>query len=474
MAGAVLSRDAGSRSPVAAPHLSLAIVSAATALALIVFTVPLTTLGPTAEALALGPGAEAWLLSAMPLGAATGLLGSAALGDDHGRTLVFLWGLGVMAAASVIGALAPSGLVIIAARVGQGLGGAAVMACGLGLVGRLYPEGRARATATGVWAAGLGAGVATGPILAALATDLGGWPAAYWGTAILSLALLLAGRGLLPPAEARRPQPADRLGTILLMAGLAMLMSALTEMRFGLASPTVVGLLGGGAAALAAFVFVELRHPRPILDLSLFRGAAFCAATWAAFASGAGILALMTMVPTLLMRAMGASALSAAIIMTAWSATSIVTALGARWVPEALTPRRLMIGALLACALAQMLLFGVSAERAALLLPGLFLAGAANGILNAALGRQAVATVPPDRSAMGSGANNTARYLGSAIGITLGAILMAHGSETGGIAGLLDGWNAIVLITTGFSVLGALVVGIARNGTRPIATQERP
>lgn len=56
------------------------------------------------------------------------------------------------------------------------------------------------------------------------------------------------------------------------------------------------------------------------------------------------------------------------------------------------------------------------------LLPGLFLAGAANGILNAALGRQAVASVPADRTAMGSGANNTARYLGSAIGITVAAV----------------------------------------------------
>lgn len=443
---------------------SLAVVSASTALALIVFTVPLTTLGPTARALSMGPSAEAWLLSSMPLGAAAGLLGAGALGDDHGRRLVFLWGLAVMVAGSVLGALAPTGLVLILARIVQGLGCAAVMACGLGLLGRVYPEGAGRRMAAGVWAAGLGTGVATGPILASLVTGLAGWSAAYWGSAVLSLALLVAGRLVLPPAQPRTPQPADWLGTALLMAGLAMIMAGLTEMRLGLARPTVLALFGGGLAMLAFFIVVERGHPRPILDLSLFRSAAFTGATIAAFTSGAGVLALMSLVPTMMLRTMDVSALTAAILLTAWSATSVVTALSARWLPEQLTPRALLTGGLVACAVAQLLLYGVDAEGSALLvLPGLFLAGAANGIINAALGRQAVATVPADRTAMGSGANNTARYLGSSIGITIGAILMAHGAEIGGVAGLLDGWDEAVLVTTGFSLVGAVVVALARD-----------
>lgn len=81
----------------------------------------------------------------------------------------------------------------------------------------------------------------------------------------------------------------------------------------------------------------------------------------------------------------------------------------------------------------------------------------------AALGRQAVATVPPEQAAMGSGANNTARYLGSAIGITIAAILIAHGADTGGTDGLLAGWNEAVAVTAAFSVLGAVIVGIARD-----------
>jgi hypothetical protein len=97
----------------------------------------------------------------------------------------------------------------------------------------------------------------------------------------------------------------------------------------------------------------------------------------------------------------------------------------------------------------------------------MFLAGAANGVLNAALGRQAVASVPADRSAMGSGANNTARYLGSATGLTVCAVIITHAGAGSGVAGLLSGWNLAVLVTVGFSLLGAAAVFFAHERFRP-------
>jgi hypothetical protein len=88
------------------------------------------------------------------------------------------------------------------------------------------------------------------------------------------------------------------------------------------------------------------------------------------------------------------------------------------------------------------------------------IAGGFNGLVNASLGRQAVASVPADRAAMGSGANNTARYLGSAIGITVVAILINHrGTDA---AATVTGWNLAAVITAGFSLLGAAVVLLAR------------
>jgi hypothetical protein len=112
----------------------------------------------------------------------------------------------------------------------------------------------------------------------------------------------------------------------------------------------------------------------------------------------------------------------------------------------------------------QLALFGIAPDSTiARVLTGLLLAGIANGFLNAALGLQAVSSVPADRSAMGSGANNTARYLGSAIGLTIDAVLVTHAGAASGATGLVSGWNIAVLVTTGFSLLGAVTVLLARE-----------
>jgi len=147
----------------------------------------------------------------------------------------------------------------------------------------------------------------------------------------------------------------------------------------------------------------------------------------------------------------------------AWSATSVVTALGARWLPAWVTPRAQLAAGLVGCAAGQLALVGLDPySPIARLLPGLLVAGAANGVLNAALGRQAVASVPTDRAAMGSGANNTARYVGSAIGISIVAVIVNRAGDPGAV-GVVSGWNFAALITAGFSLLGAFAVLLARE-----------
>jgi Na+/melibiose symporter-like transporter len=230
--------------------------------------------------------------------------------------------------------------------------------------------------------------------------------------------------------------------------------------------PTVIALVALGSALVVAFVAVERRLKHPMLDLALFGRADFVGATVAALAFGLGVLALTSLVPTVLERGMGEGAVLASVVLLAWSATSVLSALGVRWLPERASPRARLVAGLVGCAAGQLALAGLSPDSSVLrLLPGLLVAGAANGVLNAALGRQAVASVPAERAAMGSGANNTARYVGSAIGITLVTVLLTRPGAAPGAAGVLSGWNIAVLLTVGFSVVGALVVLLARERT---------
>src|SRR5262249_21166586 len=89
--------------------------------------------------------------------------------------------------------------------------------------------------------------------------------------------------------------------------------------------------------------------------------------------------------------------------------------------------------------------------------PGLLVAGVATGVLNAALGRESVASVPSGQAALGSGANNTARYLGSALGVTVVSVVAAP-SGTATVCSLVAGWNRAALVTAAVSLVGALVV----------------
>jgi DNA-binding transcriptional ArsR family regulator len=85
------------------------------------------------------------------------------------------------------------------------------------------------------------------------------------------------------------------------------------------------------------------------------------------------------------------------------------------------------------------------------------------GVLNALLGREAIASVPPDRAAMGSGANNTARYLGAACGITLFVTVATHAGDD-----LFAGWNAAALVTVALTLLGAAAIALTgRRAPRP-------
>jgi len=445
--------------PVEKTGAALAVVSLATALVLAVFTIPLTTLGTTSAALGSGAGGQAWILSGMPLGCAIGLLPGGALGDDYGRRRVFNAGLAVLALALGAGLFVYSTGGLIVLRVLQGVGGAAVMACGLGLLAKIFPEPADRAHATAIWAAALGGGVAVGPIFAAFVDSLAGWRAVYGLEALLAAALVVGGICFLPESKAEKARPVDFAGTLTLGVGMAALLSGMTEARADPARPLVVALLVGGAVLLCSFVVIEYRKRQPMLDLSLFRRGDFTGAILGAFFSGTGVLAIMSFVPTVLHRAYGTSPIVGAFVLLAWSAMTAIAALLAKRLPDWATPDRVIVAGLLACGAGQAATGFAGPDGSFVhFLPGMLLAGSANGLLNAALGQQAIDSVPPERAAMGSGANNTARYLGSATGLTLAAVLVAHAGDD-----VLHGWNVAVIVSATLTLLGAVGVIAAQR-----------
>jgi MFS family permease len=440
----------------------LAVTTGATLLVMIAFTIPLATLASTARGLGSGPGGQAWILSSMSIGLAVALLVSGAVGDDYGRRAVLTAGGAILAATSLVAALAGDTAVLVAARIGQGIGGAAILSCSLGLIAHTFPAGPRRARATGMWGASLGAGIAIGPVLASWLDDEVSWQAGYWLLAVLSAVLVVAAPVLLTECRSDRPRPVDLAGALLLGGGLVALLAGLVEGRASWARPVVVALLAASVVLMIGFAVRESRARAPMLDLGLFRTADFVISIVAALANGAGVIALMSFLSTFLQRALGYTASQAALAIFAWSGVSVAAALLARRLPARFSVRARLVASLLVIAAGQVLLVGLSATSTPLrLLPGLLVAGVGSGVLNAALAQIAVLSVPAGRSSLGSGANNTARYVGSALGVTVVSVIAAATTP----AGLVDGWNRAVLVTAAVSLVGALVVLRARSRT---------
>jgi MFS family permease len=335
-----------------------------------------------------------------------------------------------------------------------------VLACGLALLAHAFSEPAERMRATGIWGASVGLGITAGALLAAGLGPIGtGWRETYVVVGLVALVLMLPSSRWLPESRAEHPRRLDVAGLVLLATALTLLVSALTESRSGLSASTLL-LFAGSLVALAAYAVVEGRVAEPMIDLALLRTPGFLAATLGALVLGAGVIAMTSNVPTLVQLGLGGSLWTATWLITAWSATSVVTSLLVRRVRIRLAGPALIATAMAVVGVGQLLALGLGpASSPWRLLPAMVVAGLATGVLNAVLGREAVASVPGDRAAMGSGSNNTARYLGAACGITVFSVLLSHAGTGVGSAKLVDGWSVAVLVASLVSLVGAALIG---------------
>jgi MFS family permease len=437
---------------------TLWVAAAGTSLVLAVFSAVVVTIGDSARSLHAGTGGTAWALSGMSLGLAISLLTAGALADDLGHRCVLLWSAGLLMASSVVGALATSMAELVAARVAQGIGGGGVLAASLGSIGVAFPTGPARARATALWGAAVGAGVAAGPLAAGALAAVVGWRSGYWLEAVCAAAVM-GGAAALGDRCQTRSGSLDLRGIATLGAGMALLTAALVQARHDWTSTTTIALSAAAAVFLGAFVAFEIRHRRPMLDPDLFASPQFLASVAGALFTGLAVIGLMSYSPALMQRALHVSVLGSAAVLAVWSATSMVVALAARSLPSSLRTQTLLVIGLVLAAAGEAALTGLGSGASwTRLVPGLVVTGVGSGIANAALGRIAVESVPRNRAGMGSGANNTARYLGGAAGVALVVSIVSGAGEDG----LIAGWNTAALVSAALAALGAAIVASCR------------
>ncbi|GAA1877166.1 MFS transporter [Lapillicoccus jejuensis] len=451
----------------ATPRSTVTVATAGTLVAMLSYTAPLGVLPTIARDVAAGPSAQSWILSASSLGLTTGLLTAGALGDDHGRRRVFVAGALVLAVGQLLGAVAPSPGLVVAGRVVQGLGSAALIACSLALISHVVPAGPERVRASGLWGAGLAGGIGVGPLLGTVMP----WRLAYGVVGVAALFVALVTPRLAPESRADVARRPDVPGIVTLAGGLALLCAGLTELRTGVGA-LPLALLVIGLVLLAAFAAVEHRVAEPMMPLALFRSPALVAATVGALGTGLGIIAVISYLSTLAQRGLGLDPLQATLALTAWPVVSVVTSLLTRHLPERLSGAVRLVGGLVVVAAGMLLLTGLDpSTTSAHLVLATAVAGLGTGVVNATLGREAVASVPPALAGVGSGINNTSRYLGAAVGVTLVSVLTSR-TGTERPAQLIANWDRAVLVAVALTVVCLLVVAVAESRSRRTARRQ--
>ncbi|WP_051166518.1 MFS transporter [Amycolatopsis orientalis] len=398
-----------------------------------------------------------WVVNSYTLVLAVLALSAGAIGDLVGQRRVFVGSVALFAVASLGGALAPTIGVLIGARAVQGIGGAAMMVAAMSLLGANY-AGKERGSAFGTWTAVLGGAGAAGPFLGGVLTQWAGWQAIFFLNLPLSGLTLLLTRKYLVEAP-RRPA-----GTRIDVGGMLAFGMSSGALIYGLIQPDgslPVFLLA--IVALVVFVVVERRAEHPMVDLALFRRAAFVTVLIVVVASSS-VFACLIYASIWLQSVRHLSPTAAGLALIPLAATSFAASMliGKRLHATGIV---LALGALLAaagCGLEWMLLDRDSTWLS--LLPGLIVTGAGMGIAGPATSTAILSAVPPDRAGMASGAMATFRQLGQTLGVAVLGLVYANTAELG------DVFLATAGLSLGAAVLSGLVL-VRNNAGAPSRTR---
>lgn len=383
-------------------------------------------------------GAIEWIIIGYLVIIAAVLLTFGRLADMIGRKPIFLTGLVVFIAGSALSGMAPSLLLLILARIFQGLGGALIFSVNIAMITSTFPDTE-RGLALGLNAVIVSLGVSAGPTIGGLITQYLTWRWIFYVNVPLGLLVLLTACYIY---KEKRPDQGQRgrfdpVGATLLAIGLALLTLGLSfGQEWGWLSPAILSTIGIGVVTLAITVFVESRMLYPILDLHLITNRTF------AFANISFMLCMMALfAPGFLMpfyfeQLRGFSTEQTGLLLTPLPLTmallaplsgSLADRFGSRW----LSPSGLGIACLGLFLLAQ-----INTQSALWdIIWRLVVIGIGQGIFQSPNTRTMMGAAPRSAQGEASGLLATGRVVGQALSVALiGTIFAAFGGSWAGNA----------------------------------------
>ncbi|MEW5094227.1 MFS transporter [Clavibacter michiganensis] len=407
---------------------------------------------------------QQWVVDAylITLGALILLAGS--LSDAFGRVRVLRWGLVGFGVTSLVCAIAPTAVILIAARAAQGAAGALLVPSSLALIAQAF-RGPAQARAIGSWTAWTGMAMLVGPVLGGVLVDALDWRLVF-GINVLPIAVTLVLLARLPhDAPVADGTRVDVPGAVLGALGIGGPVFALIEQsRLGIGHPLVVGSLVVGVACLVLFVVRERRTAHPMLPLSLFRERDFLVGNIATIGIYGALSLGGFVIAVFLQQTGGLSATAAGFALV--PTTVIMLLLSTRFGALAgrIGPRLLMGAGPIVAGGGYLLMLRVAepVDYWGQLLPGILVFGLGLSMTVAPLTATILEAVPPAQAGIASAVNNAVSRVAGLVAIA--AIGLVAGPDLDVAA-----FHRVVLVTAALLVSGGLVSLVGIRSRRAVA-----
>jgi EmrB/QacA subfamily drug resistance transporter len=362
-----------------------------------------------------------WVIDGYAITLAALLLALGGVADRVGYRTIYVAGMAVFAVASLTSGLSPDATVLVAARVVQGIGGAAMLATTFALIDGVYSN-RDRGVAYGIWGAVSGVSSAVGPLLGGLLTQGFSWRWIFFVNLPVSAIAIIACLVVLPKAHVQSSRRID-------VGGVALFTAAIASLTFGMiraddrgwGDPLCWSALIVGGTLMLGFIVVEIRVSDPLLDLGLLRNFTFSGVLVAAVLLNFTAYVAFAYSSIWLQSVLHLTPIAVGLIGLPMGLAAFVVSAALGRAMHRLRPRFVISGGLLLIAVGDLLAFGLVYAWGSwpALLPGFFVIGLGVGLATPTLSSTGMTAVPAARGGMAAGAVNTARQVGYAFGIAI-------------------------------------------------------
>ena len=438
--------------------LTIVVACLATAMLMLDISVINTALSDIAAGLDTDLTGLQWVIDAYTIPLAATVLTAGAIADRLGRRQLFIYGLVLFTVSSALCGVAPSIEVLVGARAIQGLGAALMFATALALISQVTPKREDRAKALAAFGAAIGASFALGPFIGGGLTELFGWRAIFLINLPIGAAVLWITFRSVPEGRDPTPRRIDVPGQVTLIFGLFLLVLGLLRgNEEGWGSAGIVAALAGAAAFLVAFVVIEERSREPMLPLRLLSQRRFAGPQVAVFAIASSFFAVFLYLTIYLQAVLGMSPIETGLVylpgtFLVFVVSGMTAQIGAKFSNAKVASLGL---GLIAIGLALMLLSGVDSSWT-ILLPGLLVTSVGTGLFNPTGSALALDALPDEQSGLASGANDTFRQTGVAVGIAALGTLVPADALGGDPQAYVDGMHNALIVAAGIAAAGAI------------------